>query len=79
MCVYVCVCVYVYVCVYVCVRVCVRARVCVCTCMLYVVCCHILADFPKNPKKYQSTLFIAKITDWPIDSPFASGCVQHVL
>ena len=39
----------------------------------------VFLDFPKNPKKYQSTLFIIKITDWPVDSPFASGYVQHVM
>ena len=35
-------------------------------------------DFPKNPKKYQSTLFIVRISDWPVDSPFASGYAQHM-
>ena len=45
----------------------------VCSCMFSIV---ISTDFFKNPKKYQSTLFIARINDWPVDSPFASGCVH---
>ena len=38
-----------------------------------------ISDYPKNPGKYESCLFICQLEDWPEYSPFPTGLVNTLV